>query len=454
MTETRSGAGRRVSSLVVLGAGPKAVALAARAHVMRSLGFTVPEITAIEPIGVGANWTSRGGRTTGRQLLGNTPEKDIGFPYETEGAGVAGPRIDAELQRFGWTAYLISRGDYAEWIDRGRPQPRHADFARYLGWVADQVGMTVLPGRVTSASIVDDRWMVEVTGTDGSPEQLLPDALMITGPGQATSGLGNGVVTEAQEFFRGQFAVPDGQVEVAVIGGGETAASITDELISSGVEKVTIISPEPAIYSRGEGFIENLLFTRPEEWRVLPGEKRREFIKRVDLGVFSTSSLSKLSGSLGVSHRRGRVVDCRQAPEGIAVSIVDDCGTRTVRTYDVVIDGAVPDRRGWMLDLFPAGTVERLAEAVGCPAPRGPRGGDHRGLVSAVEEHIADDMSVRGLRPILYAPMLAAYAQGPGFPNLSCLGRLTDRILSPLAGLGDDADAAAPASAVARSAGV
>jgi len=30
----------------------------------------------------------------------------------------------------------------------------------------------------------------------------------------------------------------------------------------------------------------------------------------------------------------------------------------------------------------------------------------------------------------LHLPMLAGIAQGPGFPNLSCLGLLADRILA------------------------
>jgi mycobactin lysine-N-oxygenase len=39
------------------------------------------------------------------------------------------------------------------------------------------------------------------------------------------------------------------------------------------------------------------------------------------------------------------------------------------------------------------------------------------------------DLSVAGLSPPLHLPVLAGLAQGPGFPNLSCLGLLSDRIL-------------------------
>jgi mycobactin lysine-N-oxygenase len=36
---------------------------------------------------------------------------------------------------------------------------------------------------------------------------------------------------------------------------------------------------------------------------------------------------------------------------------------------------------------------------------------------------------VAGLEPPLHLPVLAGLAQGPGFPNLSCLGLLSDRVL-------------------------
>jgi mycobactin lysine-N-oxygenase len=47
-----------------------------------------------------------------------------------------------------------------------------------------------------------------------------------------------------------------------------------------------------------------------------------------------------------------------------------------------------------------------------------------------VDRSIAEDLSLNGFTPKLHLPMLAAIAQGPGFPNLSCLGLLADRILA------------------------
>ena len=70
-------------SLTVLGAGPKAIAVQAKAHALRRMGLPAPEILVIDPQGVGGNWLSGGGWTNGHHLLGTSPMKDVGFPYRT-----------------------------------------------------------------------------------------------------------------------------------------------------------------------------------------------------------------------------------------------------------------------------------------------------------------------------------------------------------------------------------
>jgi mycobactin lysine-N-oxygenase len=49
---------------------------------------------------------------------------------------------------------------------------------------------------------------------------------------------------------------------------------------------------------------------------------------------------------------------------------------------------------------------------------------------TSIERTIERDLSVQSLSPRLHLPMLAGTSQGPGFPNLSCLGLLSDRILA------------------------
>ena len=46
-----------------------------------------------------------------------------------------------------------------------------------------------------------------------------------------------------------------------------------------------------------------------------------------------------------------------------------------------------------------------------------------------IESAIGHDLAVTGLTPKLFLPNLAGFAQGPGFPNLSCLGEVSNRIL-------------------------
>ncbi|MDT5084167.1 MAG: mycobactin lysine-N-oxygenase, partial [Mycobacterium sp.] len=66
-----------MTTLAVLGAGVKAVAVAAKAYVLGEMGIDAPTVVAIERIGVGANWQASGGWTDGAQRLGTSPEKDV-----------------------------------------------------------------------------------------------------------------------------------------------------------------------------------------------------------------------------------------------------------------------------------------------------------------------------------------------------------------------------------------
>jgi mycobactin lysine-N-oxygenase len=76
----------------------------------------------------------------------------------------------------------------------------------------------------------------------------------------------------------------------------------------------------------------------------------------------------------------------------------------------------------WFVPLLGRGAHDALAEAVGEAPGRPP-------TRAALERVIGHDLAVPGLRPRLHLPILAGLAQGPGFPNLSCLGLLADRVL-------------------------
>src|SRR5271166_5728928 len=145
-------------TLAVLGAGAKAVAVAAKASVLRQMGVDAPEVVAVERIGVGANWQASGGWTDGAQRLGTSPEKDVGFPYRSSLVPRRNAELDERMTRYSWQSYLIATGQFAEWIDRGRPAPTHRRWGEYLRSVAERVDMAVVRGEVDRISVDGQRW--------------------------------------------------------------------------------------------------------------------------------------------------------------------------------------------------------------------------------------------------------------------------------------------------------
>ncbi|MEJ8630188.1 hypothetical protein P0F65_10725 [Sphingomonas sp. I4] len=65
--------------LAVIGAGPKAAALAAKAYCLQQQGIPVA-VTVFERNEIGANWTGDFGYTDGIQRLCTPAERDLGFP--------------------------------------------------------------------------------------------------------------------------------------------------------------------------------------------------------------------------------------------------------------------------------------------------------------------------------------------------------------------------------------
>src|ERR1700744_5622434 len=110
-----------MTTLAVLGAGVKAVAVAAKAYALGQMGVEAPEVIAVERIGVGANWQSSGGWTDGAQRLGTSPEKDVGFPYRSSLAPRRNAELDGRMTRHSWQSHLLATSEFAQRIDRGRP---------------------------------------------------------------------------------------------------------------------------------------------------------------------------------------------------------------------------------------------------------------------------------------------------------------------------------------------
>ncbi|WP_433195628.1 lysine 6-monooxygenase [Nocardia sp. CA-107356] len=444
-----------MDTLLVVGAGPKALAVAAKAHVLRKLGLAAPRVIVVEAHAVGGNWLPSGGWTDGRHRLGTSPEKDIGFPYHSTWARGHNRAIDEAMMAYSWTSFLVEHGTYAEWIDRGRPSPHHHVWAKYLQWVARAIDLELVLGTVDSVAAAADGWLVSVTdaaagdcsqvarnnaagdclqvardNTAGDCLQVArnntavtteidTDALMITGPGHSRRALAEHPrVLSIAEFWdlAGKRALPVSS-RVAVIGGGETAGSALDELVRHDMLTISVITPKATIYTRGESYFENALFSDPTKWNALSMDERRDVIRRTDRGVFSVRVQESVIGDNRVHHLQGRVVRIAEQGDGVAVTLRNDRRPDQVQTFDLVVD-ATGGQPLWFLELFDSNAADLLELAVGGPLTQ-----------ARLEAAIGYDLAVSGLDTKLYLPNMAAVAQGPGFPNLSCLGELSDRVL-------------------------
>src|SRR5579863_6658745 len=88
-------------TLAVLGAGPKGIAIAAKARALEAAGLDAPRVVLIDPGAVAGNWGGRQGYTSGLLSLGTPPEKDVGFPY-ADSWGPASAAVTAAMADYTW----------------------------------------------------------------------------------------------------------------------------------------------------------------------------------------------------------------------------------------------------------------------------------------------------------------------------------------------------------------
>jgi mycobactin lysine-N-oxygenase len=400
--------------LAIVGCGPKAVAIAAKAVVLAELGWRVPQIVAIDPRGVAANWDGSNGYTDGRILLGTSPLEDVGFPYRSE----LDPKSDESMLRLSFQAFLVDQGRYAEWVDRAMPALPHCEVAQYLRWVADRVGLLPVLAHVRTVQPSGGGWMIDCESAEGALT-VWADGVVITGPGRP---LTFPCTSEAAEFAS---RVLDGQsfwhaassftglsdARICVVGGGETSAAITTFLADAVdvTSRVEVVTRHASVFSRSEHWRSVMYFSTAEGWDDLAESERYELIHRSDRGTFSVAANLELDKAWNVSYRVGALERIERHGAKLCAVISAGDQTRSV-PYDFLVQATGFDRLSF-LEWFPDWPLERSEE----------------GLSARIES----DMTLSGLEAGLHVPGLAAMAQGPGFPHLSCLGLLADRVLRP-----------------------
>jgi mycobactin lysine-N-oxygenase len=168
-----------MATLAVVGAGPKGIAIAAKARALAAAGLPAPRVMIVDRGEVAGNWSGRQGYTNGLLPLGTPPEEDVGYPYAASW-GQASAAVVAAMAEYSWQRHLIRHGVYSDWVDRGRMRPTHRQWSAYLGEVAAAAEAERVCGVVTRLDVTDgDRW--EVTLEAGGA--VLADGVVITGAG-------------------------------------------------------------------------------------------------------------------------------------------------------------------------------------------------------------------------------------------------------------------------------
>jgi len=426
------------SDILIVGAGAKAAALAAKVHVINTLGLAEISMTVVEKTEPAASWLGRNGMTSGEEPLAIPPIKDVGFPYQSSRQfGELGDEVDAALLPYTWQRFAMERHEYATWVNSGSPSVLHRDYGEYLGWVLSRAteGVSIYDGRVTEVSLADDRdlWQAEVAerGRPEDPERHFGRNLVLTGPG-VHRHFPHDPDVESRVFHcdsrREEFArVPaDEEVEIAIVGGGESALSALVFLRDLRPKaRLTIYTPTLPL-SRGESFLENRVFADPDNvgWEHLDIETRRDFVKHCDRGVFDQTVLERIADDDHLSFIAGRAVHVALSDDGEGALLEFDSPSEGMcsERYDFVINCTGFDLLRQLRGLFPDAVRDQVEEQCGPLWDRPPK----------TEVPIGRGLELKDVHPRLHIPGLGGLSQGPGFANLGSLGLLANRVLQPL----------------------
>jgi mycobactin lysine-N-oxygenase len=401
-------------TLAVIGAGPKGIAIAAKARALTAAGLPAPRVVLIEPGPVAGNWTGHQGYTSGLLPLGTPPEKDVGYPY-ADSWGAHSAAVTAAMADYSWQRHLIARGTYADWVDRGRLRPTHRQWSYYLREVADRVEAEIVAAEAVGLEVDGERWRLAVD--PGEP--IWADGVVVTGAGPPVRVHGQPhrhprVLDGRSYWLAGPALSGQMAMNACVIGSGETAAAVVISLLGKAHKRsvIDVLTSNGVLYSRGESHEENRWYSDPGDWPGLAEAHRREFLARTDRGVFSQQAEAVLNASRGYRALAGRAVAIDAGDKQVVVTV--EYGHERERVaYDLVVV-AVGFHARWFERLLGGEALGRLGHAL---------------AGTGLERRIDVDLSVAGLSPPLHLPVLAGLAQGPGFPNLSCLSLLSDRIL-------------------------
>lgn len=434
--------------LAIVGGGPKAVAIAAKARVLREEGLLDCDIHVFEPREIGASWTGRHGYTDGEQALCTPAEKDLGFPYaEMPGAPEAAEKM---MAGFSWGTFKASRG-YADWVDLGCGRASHGEFAEYLKWAFERSGAALHPGEVTrlekarvSGRHARDGWKIEwkESARKAEVDGTFFDGVVVTGHGPARpiGPSSNPRMLDGQKLWmkrerdrvlgllHGKAVSED--APMVVIGSGGTAAAVLAWLAREGHRDLPIylLAEQATFYSRGNSVFENRLFSDPAQWQALTHDTRKKFFERLTRGVVWDAVMEELVQLSALKFIDGRATDITGATAGNLnvqwkrnLSPLElDLGEKETHQVEAgLVINATGFDNWWFLRLLPPGNI---------PLNRKERAD----LLDRLAYGMGEDLTFRDgwTLPRLHAPFQSMLV-GPGFASLLALGDMADRVLRP-----------------------
>lgn len=438
----------------VVGAGPKGVAIAAKARAINAaLGRTALKVILFEANGVGASWSGDNGFTDGNQTLCTPIERDLGFPYASLIGGMTRAQtatLNAEMQRrFSWQSYAIELGFYGDWVARGQPMPRHSNFADYLRWAAQEAECTVIPHHVDSLVFGANRGKWTVVA--GTKTRQCHGVVITGGRSSASDKIGggrddlSGLVYSASEFWRNSEAITphlraagarNGVVNVAIIGSGAAGATVANDLIRRqfDITQNTQTAVQVTFINRGSGtmrfrhpnFYDDRLFHDETRWDEYTNKE--EFVRTVVNRSVWTPLFDEFSHHGFVEFRAMNTRDVvAHHPGGGAqeVTILHDTDADEPvlddTPYDMVIDARAPNPN-WFLSPNADGSTFLPEDAHA-----------HIATLDSLSGSLGEDFAVGSWtgesHSGLHLPMLGAHIT-PAATNLMALGKMADRILS------------------------
>jgi mycobactin lysine-N-oxygenase len=441
--------------IAVIGGGPKAVAIAAKATVLKSIYQPDVNVTIFERREVGSHWNGNFGYTTGEADLCTHAERDLGFPYKS----MFGKQCAEELyHQFSWSTFAIEEGFYAEWVDKGRRPPSHKKFAEYLKWAAnravDRGNVKIVTMNVTNLSHDGKTWKVKGTykGTKNYSYKFRFDGVVVTGPGESlatvplrkvyrksqrvSARVFNGVnfwskLEEVQDLLekmsrkyrRSGDDMPLFERQVVILGGGGTGAATLAWFAQHAPPfvKLAIVANQATIHGRHDNPFENRVFSDVEQWSRISRENQRKFYDRLTRGIVWNNVIDQIKLA-DIDPLDGYAKSLTHYGKYVRVAYERD---KLMYAIDgaIVID-ATGFNRWWFTRLLPQ-VVADLRQA------QKPLDITNRETQKSLEDRIDDSLNFGADDwpcPPLQVPNLAS-APGPGFGSLMTLGVLSDHVI-------------------------